>query len=225
MKRIVSLICPLLIIAISGCVQFKSGGGPVSRDEAQKITGFRFAPASAEQQQAFAAMDREKTWSKEMPSFAYPGCGDGPRLKTAQKNNMTMGKIFKCGWVHSRVQLMERSLNNPTNETFCREETTFVPGYPIIWPVWTGKTDTYLQSTGEQVGKTGMFGLGLGGILFAKGKMLCPTTVDVPKGKAPEKYNAFDGWFLATGIIGGGRVNHKYYGQILWTAFPVGTAD
>jgi hypothetical protein len=25
--------------------------------------------------------------------------------------------------------------------------------------------------------------------------------------------------------VGDGRVNHKYYGQLLWTAFPVGSAD
>lgn len=225
MKPISFAVCSLLVITGSGCAQFKSGGGPVSRDEAQKIAGYSFTPVSAEQKQAFAAVDRKQRWSKETPSMVYPSCGDAPRLKTKKKTDMTVGKIFKCGWAHSKVHFMEQHPKNVNNETFCREETLFVPGYPLIWPVWTGSTETYLQSTGEQVGETGMFGLGLGGFLFAKSRMICPATIDVPRGKAPEQYNAFNGWYLATGIIGGGRMNHKYYGQLLWTAFPVGTAD
>jgi hypothetical protein len=225
MKQVVYFATALFFVAVSGCAQFKSGGGPVSRDEAQKIAECSFAPVSAEQKKAFTAVDREKSWSKEGPSMVYPSCGNAPRLKTKKKTDMTVGKIFKCGWAHSKVHFMEQHPKSVNNEIFCREETLFVPGYPILWPVWTGSTETYLQSTGEQVGETRMFGLGLGGLLFAKNRIVCPATVDVPKGQAPEQYNAFNGWFLLTGIIGGGRTNHKYYGQLLWTAFPVGTAD
>jgi hypothetical protein len=47
----------------------------------------------------------------------------------------------------------------------------------------------------------------------------------VKNGSTPEQYDVIKFWYLAAGIVGGGRVNHKYYGQLLWTAFPVGSAD
>ena len=200
----------------------KSGGGAVSRQEALKIANVDFTSESEAQKASFAELDRSKSWSQKLPSV-YRSSKNGP-LKTQSKNNMTIGKIFKSGWVHTRVEFLERLPENEQNEVFCRQETTFIPGYPIFYPVCTGESKSYMQSTGEQVGQANMFGLGLG-ILFINTTMVSPAIDTTLQGKTPAQYNAFKGWFLAAGIIGGGRMNHKYYGQILWTAFPVGTAD
>jgi hypothetical protein len=205
---------------------YKSGGGPVGRTEAARIIGNDFTPATQEQKASFAELDQsKKEWLKDMPSLISSGSGNSTSIKTAQKSNQSFGKLLKCGWWPSRVASMERVEKGERSETYCREETLFVPGYPLIWPVWTAWSDTYVQSTGDQVGSSGVYGLGLGCFLAGKMNMVMPAAIDVPSGKTPEKYDVIKMWFLAAGLIGGGRVNHTYYGQLLWTAFPVGSAD
>ena len=214
------------LLGLSGCIMCKSGGGPVSRSDATRITGHGLIPATQDQKAAFAELDQaQKEWWKEMPSLISSGSGNSTSIKTAQKSNLSFGKLMKCGWWPTHVNSMERVQKGGRSETFCREETQFIPGYPLIWPVWTSWSSTFAQSSGQQVGSSSLYGLGLGCILGGKVTVISPATIDFPAGQTPEHYDVFKMWFLAAGVVGGGRVNHKYYGQLLWTAFPVGSAD
>jgi hypothetical protein len=211
---------------LSGCIVFKSGGGPVSRSEAARIMGSDFTPATQEQKESFAELGQtKKDWLNNMPSLISSGIGNSTSIKTSQKSNQSFGKILKCGWWPSRVASMERVEKGGRSETYCREETLFVPGYPLMWPIWTDWSGTYVQSTGDQVGRSSAYGLGLGTCVAGRMKMVTPVSLDLKNGGTPEQYDVIKFWYLAAGIVGGGRVNHKYYGQLLWTAFPVGSAD
>ena len=225
-ENVTAIMTILSLLGLTGCIMYKSGGGPVGRADASRITGHDLSPATQEQKEAFVELDQaKKEWLKEMPSLVSSGCGNSTGIKTEQKNNLSFGKLLLCGWWPSRANAMERVQKGDRSETFCREDTQFIPGYPLIWPVWTTWSSTYVQSSGQQVGSSSLYGLGLGCVLGGKATVIAPATLDFPAGKTPEQYDVFKIWFLAAGLVGGGRVNHTYYGQLLWTAFPVGSAD
>ena len=224
MKLLSHIIGGYLVVSLTGCILCKTGGGPVSREEALRIAGCDFAPATEKQKTAFVKLDQAESWSKETQLTSTSDNGFGPRVMAKYKSDLSIGKIFKAGWVPSRIYLMEHSPKEGS-EIFCQEQVTFIPGYPIIWPIWAQWSDMYLQSTGEQVGKSRFFGLGLGGFIACNVKFINPVTLDIQKGQMPEQYTVFKGWFLATGVVGGGCKNHRYYGQLLWIAFPLGEAN
>lgn len=224
--RSTTIIAILPLISLTGCIMYKSGGGPVSLADATQITGHTFIPATKEQKTEFTELDQaQKEWLKEMPSLVSSGCGNSTSIKTSQKSNLSFWKLLKCGWWPSRINTIECVQKKERSELFCREETQFIPGYPLIWPVWTTWSSTYVQSSGQQVGSSSLYGLGLGCLFGGKATVIAPATIDFSAGKTPENYDVFKVWFLAAGLIGGGRVNHQYYGQLLWAAFPVGSAD
>ena len=220
MKHWISLLA--LTVFVSGCATMKDGGGPVSRQKAMEIAGHQFAPATAQQKQAFADMEHKK-WSRSYKSM-MPRCGKNDLKKSRKKSDMGFWDIFGCGFCTTHTNFIEDP-EGTANEDLCWEEALCVPGYPLIWPLWFDDIDVYLKSSGEQVGKNNFFGIGLGGLLYTDLERINPVSNDIKNGTVPEQYNAFDGWFLAAGLVGGGRMNNIYYGQLLWIAFPVGSAN
>ena len=219
------LICGLLVSFSSGCAITKSGGGPVSREQAMKIAGHQFKPASAELRRSFSELNRDKKWSKIATRSVVPSCGGIKRGKGRRKTDMGFWDILGCGFSNRHVSFMEKPEGITNGDILCWDEALCVPGYPILWPLWFDDMDFYLQSSGQQVGKMNFFGLLLGGILYADIEQITPVSNNIPKGTIPDKYNVFDGGFVGWGLLGGGRMNNKYYGQILWVAFPVGSAN
>ncbi len=219
-QRIIAsgILAILSLSGITGCITAKSGGGPVSRQEAAQIMGSDFTPADKQQKESFAQLDKSEEWLRGLN-------GSGASGALQMKTDYSLGKILKSGWVPSRVHYIERRSQGERSSTVFREDTTFVPGYPLVWPVWTAWSGTYMQSSGEQIGRRNAFGLGLGCFIAGRVKMAEPVTLAISDGQTPGQYNAFEIWFLAAGVLGGGRMNHYYYGQLLWVAFPVGRAD
>jgi len=218
------LICSLLVLFSSGCATTKSGGGPVSREQAMKIAGHQFQPANAEMRHSFAKLDQKKKWSMVLPSFA-PHCGKSDMKKSRRKTDMGVLDILCCGFMNTHTSFMEAPEGIANSDILCWDEALCVPGFPLLWPLWLDDMDVYLQSSGQQVGKKSFFGIGLAGCFYADVETISPVSNNIPRGTVPDQYNAFDGWFLGWGLVGGGRMNNKYYGQLLWCAFPVGSAN
>lgn len=218
------LIGGLLVLFSSGCATTKSGGGPVSREKAMQIAGHQFQPADAKLKQSFSKLDQNKQWSKAYRSM-LPHCGKSDMKKSRRKTDMGIWDILGCGFCKTHTSSMEAPNGSAKNDVLCWDEALCVPGYPLIWPLWFDDINVYLKSSGQQVGKNSLFGLGLGGILYADIETISPVSNTIRKGTVPDKYNVFDGGFIGWGLIGGGRMNNKYYGQLLWIAFPVGSAN
>ncbi len=217
----------LVLSCCSGCTfMAMSGGGPVSKREAYAIFG-------AEPERVTAAIEQEFGWTRD------PGRRSELRERTVTRDGqlVRIKRFRERGWWHcffggiGAIRQSDIITSAQGARTTYMRAQMFVPGYPLIYPYWQWREQAYLADESTEIARSSQYSLGLLGVLGGYVSAVCPYGMwqpmvedySRPLGTAGglSKYKATRGWYLVGGLLAGGRVNHRYYLQLLWIPIPL----
>jgi hypothetical protein len=217
------------VVSLTGCIGMKSGGGPLPTERAMQAYGRQMGTVSAAEKERFERIEAKLKAKPGRPlpclRFALAGA---PRLESQMAAKGGFAAILSCGFWNAKARYADRISVASDSVTLYTRENICIPGYPFVWPLWMAGSETYLADSGKQVGDVSFCGLGLGGVLGGHSKAIAPAydkQSAVTQIREAKQFNVVKMNWLAAGILGCGRANDTYYGQILWIAFPLGHAE
>ena len=202
------------------------GSGPLSKEQAYAIHGI---PPEV----ITPAIEREFQWftDPEDRRIIYE------RMVTCDGQPVEIKRFNQKGWWHrliGGIGTMRGALtltsSAGTKTVYIREQMC-VPGFPLIWLYWQVREKAYLVDESKEIAQCSQYGLGLDGVLAGYITTVNPDglwklilqdyTHAVRTQGGLSKYKVARGWYLLCGCLAGGRVNHRYYLQVLWIPIPL----
>lgn len=222
-----------IAVCCSGCTFWAcDGGGPLSKEEAYSIYG-RLPGGMSDEQKESAAMMLDKFRLGKVPTtdVAFLGLDDSQygliKGRRTTDPRGIMGEplpIPIVGWWHYRTAIEYD--RDGGNVQFFADDTLLCPPWPLMVlpiPCWT-RGAQYAPATGQEVATGGMVGTPiLPVICYVDG--VTPVHMEPALKGAPVEYCVRNAFCIAFGALAWGRVNHRYYAQLLWVPIPLWRAD
>jgi hypothetical protein len=219
------------VVFLTGCIGTRSGGGPLSREKAMQAYGRQLGTLSAQERSRFAPIEaRLGSQIARGQDGAFKGLAiaGSPSLRSRVAAEGTGLSQLVCGFCNAKSRYVAQICTRGDAVSLYTREDLCIPGYPLVWPLHTYGSRTYLADSGEQIGGASFLGLGLAGVLGGYTKGIAPAYDKQNAARQireARQFNVTKMTWLAAGLLGCGRSNHTYYGQLLWIAFPVGHTE
>ena len=212
---------------LTGCTYLLlEGGGPLPKEKAFAVYGRAPRTIPAALKEKCVALDRQTDWASLHPVSTRTVEGKERFLRVRLR---TQGwTLLIIGYVSGHY--VHRFEKNGEPSTVYGKGYFFLPGFPLAWPWWSGGSQIHSASDGSECAAGRFHLLGLDGILGGYWADVAPGSTsalgeELEWDLQGDRYYVKKGVHLAAGLLAWGRVNKRYFIQVLWIPIPIARAD